>query len=181
MTDDEVFIASLRDPEQFGEIMNRYQAPFLRKAKEILKDEDEAYDAVQEAFVRIYSAAKKYRKQEGASFKAWAYKVLVNQCFTLYKKKKRERTFTVQVEEEFAQSFPDQYEIDSYERKLTKEYVLSLVSKLPKLLGKIVTLHFIDEIPQKDIAEKEGISHEVVRARIHRAKKQLREMNIHAI
>src|SRR3989344_4941383 len=84
ISDETVFLASLRDPERFSEIVDRYQTAFLRKAMEILGDENDAYDIVQEAFVRIYSAAKQYRKLEGVAFKSWAYKVLMNQCFTMY-------------------------------------------------------------------------------------------------
>jgi RNA polymerase sigma-70 factor (ECF subfamily) len=181
LTDEEVFLASLKDPEQFSEIVDRYQAAFIRKAKGILVDEEEAYDAVQEAFVRIYSAAKQYRKQEGAVFKSWAYKILMNQCFTMYQKKKKERLHSVRIEEEFMEVIPDRYQTEAHETKLTKEYLLSLVSRLPRLLARVVTLHFIEEKPQKEIAESEGVSNEVVRARIHRAKKELRNISLKII
>ena len=72
ISDEAIFLASLRDPDRFSEIVDRYQAAFIRKAKDILRDENDAYDAVQEAFVRIYSAAKQYRKMEGVAFKSWA-------------------------------------------------------------------------------------------------------------
>lgn len=181
LSDEDVFIASLKEPELFSVIVDRYQAAFIRKAKDILKDEDEAYDAVQEAFVRMYTAAKQYRKQEGDSFKSWAYKVLLNQCFTMYQKKKKERIHAIRIEDEFIEAIPDRYEKEAFERKLTKEYALSLISRLPQILSRVVTLHFIDELPQKRIAEIEGISNEVVRARIHRAKKILREISIKTI
>ena len=174
-------MASLRDPERFSEIVERYHTAFIRKAKGILGDEDDAYDVVQETFVRIYSAAKKYRKLEGIAFKSWAYKVLVNQCYTQYQKNKKQLNFNVQADEDFAASIPDQYETDAHDNKLTKDYVLSLVSRLPSMLARVVTLHFIEERPQKEVAEIEGVSNEVVRARIHRAKKELREISMNII
>ncbi len=178
LTDDELFIGSLKQPELFSEIVDRYQQLFIRKAKEILGNEEDAYDATQEAFVRIYSAARQYRKQEGASFKSWAYKILMNQCFTMYQKKKKEWERSSQADDDFMQHIPDQSEIDAYDHKLTKEYLMSLISRLPLVLARTVKLHFIEEIPQKDVAMMEGVSNEVIRVRIHKAKKELRNLHI---
>lgn len=181
LPDEEVFVASLRKPDLFEIIFDRYQVVFLRKAKEILNNEQDAYDAVQEAFVRIYSAARNYRKMEGISFKSWAYKVLMNQCFTVYQKKKKERSRVVIMEDEFLEFIPDKQEMETFDRKLTKDYVMTMVSQLPTLLRRVVTLHFFEERSQKEVAEMEGVTNEVVRTRIHRAKKELKKMNLHSI
>jgi RNA polymerase sigma-70 factor (ECF subfamily) len=175
-SDEEVFIQSLQEPDMFAEVVDRYNRAFLRKAKEILKDEDEAYDAVQEAFVRMYASARKYRAQQNASFKAWAYKILVNQCFTLYQKNRKNSLRQVSLDDDGGEDVPDQKELDSYDQKLTKEYVLSLVSRLPTLLARTVNLYFIEGLPQKEIAERENVSPEAIRIRIHRAKKELRQI-----
>lgn len=174
MADEEVFIKSLKNPELFSIIFDRYQEPFLRKAKEILHNEQDAYDAVQEAYVRIYSAARQYRKLEGATFKSWAYKILMNQCFTMYQKKKKEFSSSAHLNEEILELVPDSDEVEEYDKKLTKDYAMSLVSRLPALLARVVQLYFIQEIPQKDIAVMEGVSNGVIRTRIHRAKTELR-------
>lgn len=179
LSDDEVFVMSLKCPDLFSEIMDRYQSAFIRKAKEILHDEEDAYDAVQEAFVRIYSAARTYRKQENASFKSWAYKILTNQCFTMYQKKKK-LYGTSSLSDEFSEVLPDKREAEAYENKLDKDYLMSLLSRLPLILARVVTLHFIDEVPQKKIAQQEGVSNEVVRTRIHRAKKELKKISLQA-
>lgn len=179
LSDDEVFVMSLKCPDLFSEIMDRYQAAFIRKAREILHDEEDAYDAVQEAFVRIYSAARTYRKQENASFKSWAYKILTNQCFTMYQKKKK-LYGTSSLSDELSDVLPDKKEAEACENKLDKDYLMSLLSRLPLILARVVTLHFIDEVPQKKIAEQEGVSNEVVRTRIHRAKKELKKISLQA-
>jgi RNA polymerase sigma factor (sigma-70 family) len=176
LSDDEVFIGSLRDPNLFEEVVRRYQEAFLHKAQGILRDEDDAYDAVQEAFVRIYSAARKYRAQQNASFRAWAYKILVNQCLTAYKKRSRDFSRRAFVEIEDVGELPSARELEEYEEKLTKEYVLALVSKLPSLLARTVELHFLKEVPADEIAREEGVSAGAIRVRIHRAKKELKQL-----
>jgi RNA polymerase sigma-70 factor (ECF subfamily) len=178
MSDEEIFLYSLSNPEAFSEIVDRYQPAFLRKAKDILKNEDDSYDATQEAFVRIYSAARKYRKQKGASFKSWAYKILMNQCFTAYQKNKKARARTADLDEEVILQFADEQQLEGFEQKISKDYLMSYFSKLPDNLFRTAEMFFIKGLPQQEIAEAQGVSHEVVRTRIYRAKKQLKDMGI---
>jgi len=178
LSDEEVFLKALVNPDAFSIIFDRYQSAFLRKAKDILKSEEEAYDAVQEAFVRIYSAARQYRKMEGATFKSWAYKILINQCYTLYQKNKKRFEQGIDLTDGDMELLEDKVATDEHQNKLTKDYVMSLVSKLPVILARVVDLYFIQEVPQKEIANREGVSNEVIRARIHRAKKELRQIEI---
>ena len=176
LSDDEVFIGSLRDPNLFGEVVDRYEDAFLRKAREILKDEEDAYDAVQEAFVRMYASAKKYRIQQNASFRAWAYKILVNQCFTAYKKNRKESSRRVLLDEGEIENIPDAQELSIYNQKFTKEDMMIIVSRLPNILYRTVHLYFFEGVPQKEIAEREGVSPGAIRVRLHRAKKELKEI-----
>jgi RNA polymerase sigma factor (sigma-70 family) len=181
LTDDEVFVRSLREPELFEEVVRRYQGPFIRKAQGMLKDEDDAYDAVQEAFVRIYSAAKKYRIQQNASFRAWAYKILVNQCLTMYQKKRRDLSRLSNVDIEEIGEMPSERELEIYEDKLTKEYVMALVSRLPALLARTVSRHYLEDVSQAEMAIEEGVSPSAIRVRLHRAKKELRAIALNNV
>jgi RNA polymerase sigma-70 factor (ECF subfamily) len=175
LSDDEVFALSLANPEIFSEIFHRYEAAFMRKALEILRNPEDAHDVVADTFVRIYLSAKKYKKQEGASFKSWAYKILLNQCFTLYRKKKREWEFTAPLDPEFVENIGDASQIESFEAKISKEYLISVISKIPAKLANVTQLYFLEGLSQKVIAKKEGISNEVVRTRIFRAKAELKK------
>ncbi|MDB5238880.1 MAG: FecI sigma-24 factor [Candidatus Parcubacteria bacterium] len=176
--DAELLKASVGRPALFEEIVRRYERLFMRKAIAILRDRDAAYDAVQETFVRIYIASHKFKKQEGASFSSWAYKILVNQCYTAHTKRERHQTVSFEAEPEFAEIIPDKAGLDAMEKRLTSDYVMSLVSKLPIFLRRVVRLYFIEGVAQKEIARREGVSNEVVRQRIYRAKKELKKMNL---
>ena len=177
LSDAAVLALSLKKSHAFAEIVGRYERAFVRKALSILGNEDDAYDVVQETFVRIYAAASRYEEQAGASFKSWAYTILVNQCYTAYAKAKKRRTVSFEQEPELLEVIPDEAVAQEHESKLTREYVLRLVSKLPELLRRAVTLHFLEGKPQKEVAELEGVSNNVIRARIHRAKKELRKID----
>ncbi|MFA6432714.1 MAG: RNA polymerase sigma factor [Candidatus Paceibacterota bacterium] len=176
--DADILKLSIDKPAFFEELVGRYQRAFVRKATSILGNEDDANDVVQETFVRIYIAAGKFRPQAGASFSSWAYTILVNQCYTAYRKKQRADTVSLDLEPEFAEIIPDQAGLAALEQRLTADHVMRLLSKLPVLLRRAVELHFIDGLPQKEIAEREGVSHGVIRQRIHRAKKEMQKIDM---
>ncbi|MEK7575100.1 MAG: RNA polymerase sigma factor [Patescibacteria group bacterium] len=178
-SDEVVLAASVSNPDLFTVIVDRYQEAFLRKANYIIKnDPDTARDIVQDTFVKIYANAGKFQVQEGASFKSWGYKILINTCFTKYKKIKGEQVFLSDLDPEIQELVPSKADAALYEQKLDTDYVLSLISKLPVILGRVLKLYSVDGKSQKTIAKMEGISLGAVRARIHRAKKEIKKMNL---
>jgi len=178
LEDADLLKLSIDRPALFEELVGRYQRVFVRKAASILGNEDDAHDVVQETFVRIYVAAKRFKPQAGASFSSWAYTILVNQCYTAYRKNQRTSAVSLDFEPEFVESIPDQAGLAALENGLNADYLARMLSKLPVLLRRAVELHFLKGVPQKEIAVQEGVSHGVIRQRIHRAKKELREMDL---
>ena len=90
LPDEEILAISLVSPSVFEILVDRYQSAFLRKAGSIVKRKEEAEDATQETFVKIYLNAKKFKKEKaGDSFKNWAYKILVNCAISRYGKLKK--------------------------------------------------------------------------------------------
>jgi len=173
-TDEEILARAIHSPSLFEILIGRYKEPFQRKACHILRNENDAEDGVQETFVKIYIAAKKFKNIEGGSFKSWAYKILINECFYLYKK--RNKAAYIPFDGEIEEAFSDKASAAAYEKKLDTDYVLSLISKLPVVMRRILTLHFIDDKPQKEIAVLEGIPETAVRVRIFRAKNELKKL-----
>ena len=176
--DEELLHLSLSNPSVFSLLVERYQGAFLKKGKQILKSPEEAEDAVQEAFVKIYINAESFQKKEGASFKSWGYRIFLNQCFTVYKKLKIEKDFLLLFSQETAELIPDKNISLEHEKKLSADYLLSVVSKLPDILRQVLSLHFIQDKPIKEVAGLLGISEGAVRTRIFRAKKELREKKL---
>ena len=174
LPDEIIFKDSLLDPKLFSVIVDRYGDAFRAAALRIVGPDD-ADDAVQETFVRMYIHAPKYIKKEGAKFSSWAYAILVRVCYTIYSKNKRKSTFSLDTTitdeiEDFSVKELREYGFD-------KEYLLSLISKLPMLLKRTLELYIFDHKSEKEIAEIEGVSYGVVRTRISRAKDYLRKLN----
>lgn len=177
LSDEEILYRSIENPSYFAEIVDRYQTALLRKANMMLRNEENAEDAVQEAFVKIYANAARFKEVPGATFKSWAYKILVNTCLTLLKKNKREKEVFVALDPELAEVIADPIDLSYIDKKLSTDHLMSLVSRLSETLRRTVTWHTIDDLSYQEIAEKEGITEGVVRARMHRAKKELKKIN----
>ncbi len=170
--DEEILFLSVKKPSLFEILINRYQTPFLHKVRGILGDREEVEDIVQETFVKIYLNAARFKVQEGASFKSWGYKILLNTTFSHYQKLKKDDGALLRVEKDVYESFPDK--IDDNE---TYDYVASIISRMPDQLGRALKLHFLDGMPQKEIAALEGISISAVKTRIYRAKREFKKVN----
>jgi RNA polymerase sigma-70 factor (ECF subfamily) len=93
MTDAEL-VARVLDGHaaDFAVLVERYHADCRRFARHMLGNEQDAEDATQEAFVRAYTGLGRY--DERSHFRAWLYRILLNQCRTLARQRgRRDRRF----------------------------------------------------------------------------------------
>lgn len=174
--DEEVLRASFKYPYLFELIVERYEAPFLRKAKSIIFDEEIALDIVQDTFVKIYLYGKKFKPVEGATFSSWAYKVLINVCFHWYKKKKREKEFFSILDEELEAVLP----YDNREevgQRLDRDYLESMFSRLPETFARVLRLYVSEGKEYAEIAKVEGVSEGAIKTRMHRARDEMRKIS----
>lgn len=171
LTDEEVLTLSLSRPSYFAVLVARYEEPFIGKAKRIIRDEELAKDIVQETFIKIYTNGGRFRVQENASFKSWAYTILVNTAFSYYKKHKRDREYAFVVETEVYESFADEKSLAFEGQHVLTDFIASVLVRMPADLSRALRMHFIDGMPHKEIADAEGLTIGAVKSRIHRAKK----------
>lgn len=174
ISDEEMLARSLEHPSLFAVLVERYQAAFLRKAEGIVHSREEAEDIVQETFTKIYFNARRFKTVEGASFKSWGYKILMNTTFTHYQKLKKKGAAHVELEPEFYEMLPDPANY-SHEETM-RDYVASFLSRMPSQLARPLRLHFIEEYSQKEIAEMEGSTVSAVKTKIYRAKRELERL-----
>ncbi len=175
-SDEAVLTCSFKDPRAFAELVERYTDAFQRKAFSILHNKEAAEDAVQDAFVKVYKNARRFKPEPGAGFKSWAYRILVNTCFTVYQKRKREGIYLAQLDPEFQELVADKKELVSAEERLNTDEVASFLQELPESLAQVMRLHFVEGKPHAVVAQIVGISEGAVRARVHRAKQELRDL-----
>lgn len=172
-SDEEVLALSVKHPHLFSEILKRYQDAFVRKAESVLRNREEAEDVTQETFMKIYQYADRFHVVEGASFKSWGYKILMNTTFTKYQKLKKERDAMAPLEMEFFEMLPDK-ESEQFEREEMRDYVVSVLTRMPDNMARVLKLYFLEKRPQQEIAEMEGTSVGAIKTRMHRAKIEFR-------
>lgn len=173
LSDEELFSLSLSTPSLFGRIFDRYHKVFIRKAKHITKNEDMAEDVVQDTFVKIYRFGDKFTPNGIGSFKAWAYKILMNTAFTHYEKIKSKET--VLLSTELSEILPDDMVEKEQIGRETRNYVISIFSRMPKHFSNILNEFFIKGKSQEEIARENNISLSAVKVRIYRAKESFRQ------
>jgi RNA polymerase sigma-70 factor (ECF subfamily) len=174
-SDEDVLALSIKNPAFFEVLIERYQEAFLRKALSVVRVKEDSEDVVQETFVKIYRNADKFKIQEGASFKSWGYKILMNTSFTRYQKMKKKGNMFAELTPEFYEIIPDT-KGDSMETKTLRDDISSIFSKMPKHLEKVLHLHFIEGRPHKEIAQSEGVTVSAIKTRVHRAKKEFKKL-----
>lgn len=77
----------LGDKEAFASIIRNFEKPMYIYCYHILKNKEEAEDAAQEIFIRVYEQIHKYRSN--MSFSAWLYKIAYNYSLNQIRSKKR--------------------------------------------------------------------------------------------
>lgn len=174
-SDEEILGLSLAHPSLFAVLVRKYEQPFLRKAVSIIKDDSEAQDIVQEAFTKIYLNAGKFKKQEGAQFSSWGYRILINTALTHYARKKKGWEREVELDDEIWALIPDK-NLKQFEKKELTDLVASVLTRMPESMAKALSSFFIDGKTQEEIAKEEGLSVGAVKTRVHRAKAEFRKI-----
>ena len=176
-THDEIILdGSQKDPRLFEIIVQKYQAPFLRTAKRIVHQREDAEDIVQEAFLKIYSKAKLCKKREGASFKSWAYAVLVNTAISHIRKYKRSHSKDMSWGPVLDSVLPDPAGFGETEKLEIQSVLAGVLKELPPELKTVLEMRYFSDDTYQTIAAKTGLSLENVKIRLHRAKKMAREV-----
>ncbi len=174
-SDEELLAASLAHPSLFALLVRKYEEPFLRKAHGIVREREEAEDIVQETFTKIYLNAAKFKKQEGASFSSWGYRILINTALTHYQKKKKAGAMTAELDDEIWALIPDK-NLRQFEKKELRDEVASVLSRMPYMFAQALSSFFIDGKTQEEMAREEGVSVGAIKTRVHRAKKEFRKI-----
>ena len=176
--DEEILALSVKNPSFFAIIVERYEEAFLRKSRSIIGDREEINDIVQETFTKIYLNAERFYPVPGASFKSWAYKILINVTFTWYGKLKKDREAVFRLDPELDEVLPDKKAFAEFEKETTRDYVVSVLVRLPDTFAKALKDYFIEGKSQKEMAEEEGVSVEAIKTRVCRAKKEFRKAQL---
>ena len=173
LSDAEILARSRKEPGLFAELVRRYEAPLLRRARRILRSPEDAEEAVQDAFTKMYLYADRYHPQDGATFSSWAYTILNRVAYTKYRARMHEAPMRATLEPEHYEGLPDTG-VHFLEDLTIRDEVLAALSRLPETAARLLRLQFIEGKSQEEIAQSEDLSIPAVKTRVHRAKKEFK-------
>lgn len=176
---DEEIVRRIRSGETslFEVLMRRHNPRLFRVARSILGSELEAEDVMQDAYVRAYEHLDQFEGR--ARFSTWLTKILVHEASARHRKTMRAREVDYAVqngqrdEARLRMTIADP-EVRLYDREV-KLLVERAIDALPEDYRAVLVLREIEEMDTAEAAEALGVSEELVRTRLLRARAMLRK------
>jgi len=168
------------DAKAFEQIMRQHNRTLFRTARAILRDDAEAEDALQEAYVQAYHSLGSFRGD--AKLSTWLARIVANEALMRLRKQKRraeivpiEPSATVQQLEQVSDTNMDNAPDISAERKEMRGLLEAQVDALPDGYRVVFMLRAIEELSVQETAAVLEIPQATVRTRFFRARSLLRE------
>jgi RNA polymerase sigma-70 factor (ECF subfamily) len=177
---DLVHAAKNGDVSAFEQLVGRYDRKLLRIAQHVTHNREDAQDAVQEAFLKAFQHLAQFR--EDSQFSTWLIRITVNQ--SLMKLRKQRSVREVSLDEDF-QTDGDILPIEvadwapnpeeRYRTSELRDILAKMLEDLQPILRTVFVLRDIEGLSIVQTAEVLDLSHTAVKARLWRARLQLRE------
>lgn len=153
--------------QSFTKLIEENKLKFYKTAKIILKNDDDCYDALQEALISIYNNFDQLKNKE--FFSTWATRIVINKCYDLLRKNKKNIvSFEENYESEIQSSEFDNYDIDLHGIK-------KAMNNLSENLKLIIILYYYDDYSIKEISNIINIPEGTVKSRLSKAREILKK------
>lgn len=165
----------------YDELVRLAGGRMLAVARRMLEREDDAQDAVQEAFLSAFKAMNSF---DGRSrMTTWLHRITVNAC--LMKLRSRRRGAERSIERLLPQFLDDGHQMNparpwkpsanhGIEEVELREQVRARINELPESYRTVILLRDIEELSTETTAELLGLSASAVKTRLHRARQALK-------
>ena len=184
-SDEGTLVARLRAGEEtaFEELVRTHGGRMLSVARRLLRDPDEAQDAVQDAFLSAFRSLEKF--EGGARLSTWLHRIVVNAA--LMKLRTRRRKPETSIEELLPRFLEDGHQAQpavawklpadqALERAQLGELVRRRIDELPETYRTVLLLRDVEDLDTAETAEFLGIAPNAVKTRLHRARQALRTL-----
>src|SRR5688572_3546501 len=172
------------DDHAFNHLISQYQAAAQRLAQQILRTEEAAADAVQDALIKVHRALPRF--QDG-NFRSWLLRIVTNTCYDYLRSQRRRSTVSLDdLTEPSGAEFPQLRadELQNPEMLVTQQeslqFLLHAIDQLPNWHRDVVMLIDVHGYDYTEAAEMLGLPLGTVKSRLSRARSALRDQLIKA-
>jgi len=165
--------------ERYGELVAHQQRRAVRIAYQYLRDAHDADEAVQDAFIKVYTHITSYREE--LPFEVWFTRILVNACLDLRKSRSRRLRWAVPMSStgDIPPNDPATPEPTPEQRLVSTERaneITAAVESLPDRQRTVFTLCHLAEQTTSEVSQALGLSEATVRVHLFRAIRKLRRL-----
>jgi RNA polymerase sigma-70 factor (ECF subfamily) len=158
-----------KDEGAVREIIRRYNQRLYRLARSILRDDSEAEDALQEAYLRAFSQLSSFRGE--AAFGTWLGRIVLNEALG---RQRRRRTSGALIETAQVIPFPHASQPIDPERSLAQHEISKLleqaIDQLPDDFRAVLIARAVEGMSTKETAALFDLNAKTVKTRLHRAR-----------
>ncbi|TPL00223.1 MULTISPECIES: RNA polymerase sigma factor [unclassified Mesorhizobium] len=172
--------ALARDPGAFRAIIKTHNQRLYRIARGVMRNDAEAEDVVQEAYMRAFANLGAFRGE--ASLSTWLSRIVINEALGRLRKRKRVVAMPENPEAQIIRFPLNQNDLnpgDDPERTMAQRQILGLVERatdsLPDVYRTVFVARVIEGLSIEETAELLGIRQETVKTRLHRARALVRK------
>ena len=156
------------DEDAFAELFHKYKNLVYKTAYLMLGSTEDAEDALQEIFVRVYRSLSTFQPSKGA-FTTWLYRITVNHCLN---QRRKRRLFTLPLD----RVSPSIEHTSPPESPLAEEETIQqALAQLSEKLRAVVILRYYHELSYAEIAQILDIPVGTVKSRLNSALRILRK------
>lgn len=169
------------DTAAFEELVARYDRKLFRIAYQILHNRDDAQDAVQDAFIKVFQNLGQFRAD--SKFSTWLYRIVVNQSLMELRKQRRKtaRAFDLSIDGDEEGQLPIDFSDwrpnpeEQYKESELRNLLTGLLMDLRPALRVVFVMHDVEGHSLQETADALALSLAAVKTRSLRARLCLRE------
>jgi RNA polymerase sigma-70 factor (ECF subfamily) len=167
------------DEQAIRDLLGRYRTAVFNLAFRILRNEEDATDAAQETFIRVFRALDRFDERQ--RFKPWILRIASNYCIDQIRKRDwRTVSFDTPIETEdgtleMELAGPGPQPDEVLERKEQRMVIEQAIDSLPPDYRMAIVLRHTEGLSYEEIADVLGVPLGTVKARIHRARSALQK------
>jgi len=157
------------DKEAFKYFINMYQEMAISIAMPLVKDESNAKDVVQNAYVQAYKCLRSFKQE--SKFSTWFYRIVVNEALKSLRKNRNIRSEELGSEEEYFHLAITNEAAEQLELNDKKQEIQKAMRQMKPKERLILELYYLQEFSSSEIGEITGFSSSNIKVIMHRARK----------